>query len=138
LDDNLAALLSLGCKDDVVAFFPALNDQGLTWEHMRCEASVDLGQALRVVGAEPLLNDSGTVAIAAQAVENRLVKSSHFGHFWVNVQRVSIVAQSVEEGLVLLSCFLFGKVGSPFGHLREALLDFTLVAKASDAAHEQT
>jgi len=138
LDDNLAPLFSLGGKDDVVAFLPALNDQSLTWEYVRREASVDLGQALRVVRAEPLLNDSGTVAVAAQAVENRLVKSSHFGHFRINVQRIPIVAQSVQECLVLRSCFLLGKVRSPLGHLGEALLDFALVAKASNAAHKKT
>jgi hypothetical protein len=136
LDDNLAALLSLGCKDNVVTLFPALDDQSLTWEHMRRESGVDLGKTLRVIWAVFLLDDSCTEAVGAQTVENGCLKTAHLRHLWVNVERVPIVAKAVEESLILLSRLFLHKVWVTLRHLRETLSNLAFVSKAANSAHK--
>ena len=48
LDSNQTSFFSFGGEDDIFAFFPTLNNESLTREHVGGEPSVNLREALRV------------------------------------------------------------------------------------------
>ena len=50
LNGHFATLLSLSGKDNVVAIFPHLDNQGFAWEYVRGEPRIDLTNTLWVCG----------------------------------------------------------------------------------------
>ena len=66
------------------------------------------------------------------------VEATHLTHLRINMKRVPIVAQTIKEGLVLLSSLFLDEVGFTLRDRKELLLDGALVAKTSEAPHKQT
>ena len=71
-------------------------------------------------------------------MENWHLKSAHSRHLWVNVQRVQVSAQPVEDGLIALRLLLLEKIWLSIGRLWDGGLYGTLVTKTSHTAHEKS
>jgi len=105
---------------------------------MGCESRVDLSELLRVFGAVFLLDDPGAEAIRTESVQDGSLKATHRGHLWVNVERISIVAETVQECLALLSGFLLDEIRGALRSLWELLSDLAFVSEAADSANKET
>ena len=104
---------------------------------MRGESCINLLDRLRVLARVLLLYGPGTEAVRTEAVEDWHVESAHSRHLWVNVQRVPVSAQPVEDGLIALRLLLLDKIWLSIGRLWDVGLDGTLVTEASNTAHEK-
>ena len=132
-----AALLCLRREHDVVTLLPALDDESFAGENMRGEAGVDLLHALWVLRQILLLDGTGAEAVRAETMENGCLEAALSGHLRVDVKWVPVVAQTVKEGLVLLSLLLHDTVGGALRDRQELLLDGAFVAEATGATNKQ-
>ena len=99
-DDDAVALLDLGPEDHPGRRLdPHLGDQGLAREDAVGEADLDALELARVVVELPQ-DRPASVAEGAQAVEDRPIKAEGLGEVGVDVERVPVAAEAVEERLV--------------------------------------
>ena len=66
------------------------------------------------------------------------LEAAHRGHLRVNVERVSIIAETVQECLTLLSGLLLDKIRGALWGLGELLSDLAFVAEAANSANKET
>ena len=104
---------------------------------MCSEADIDLLDHEGVVLEEVLLDRSGCDAHKAETMKDWSLKSSHSCHFRVNMQRIHIVAKSVENGLIRGGLLLTRHVSCSLRHLRERILHCALVSEAADTSDEE-
>lgn len=105
---------------------------------MRCEPDCDLLQLVWVLLEEVLLDGTSRDTQGAQTVKNWFVEAAHFGHIWVDVERIGVTAEPVDECLVLGSGLFANEVSRALrdgaGH-RAHICAFA--AEATDTADEQ-
>ena len=88
--DNFAPFFCLCCENDRITFFPHVDDQGLSWYHVRSEARAHLAHPVRVFFEVMLLHSSRTESFGAKTMKDRLFEASHRGHLWIDVKWVPI------------------------------------------------
>ena len=71
-------------------------------------------------------------------MQNRGLEATHRGHLRVDVERVPIVAEAVQECLALLRGLFLDEIRSALWRLRELLSDLAFVTKATDSANKET
>ena len=77
LSCDQAALLGLGGEDDIVALLPALHYEGLAWEHVGGEPSVDRLDALRVIVGVLFLDHAGAESVGAETMQDGHFEAAH-------------------------------------------------------------
>jgi len=136
LQNDKASFLGFGFDDDRLALLPHVDDEGLAGEDVGGESRRELLQLLGVIGEELLVDSLGSHAVGAEAVEDRNLESSHSRHLGVDMERVHISVESVEEGLVLGSRLLEGSAGCSLWDRRIVNLESSLMAEATRGSNE--
>ena len=120
-----------------VLLFPSVYNQSLSWENMSCKSNVYLLEKLRFILEKVLLNCSCCYTHKTKSMENRNIKAPHFRHVWVYVQRISVVAQSINCCLVFWSRLFRNHIRLTFGDFGEHILYFTLVSESTYSTDEK-
>ena len=137
LDADLATLSGLGSENHFIALLPALDNKSLAWQDMTGETSIDLCDALGIFRRVLFLNCASAEAVRAETMEDGSLEAAHGRHLWVNMERVPIVAKSVEEGLVLLGDLLADEIWGTLRDLGNARLDGSLISESTETADKE-
>ena len=115
-DDDLVALDDADAGDDAgVGLFPQLDLERLAGEHDVGKADLDALKVAWVAAADLADDVSSQVAEGTQAVQDRLLEAKRGRKGRIDVQRVPVAAQSVDERLLFAElvgqCEVSGAIG---------------------------
>ena len=100
------------------------------------ESNVDLFKEFWFFLKEVLLNRTCGDCHKTKTVKNRHIKSAHLRHIGVDVQRVSVIAESVNGSLILRGGFLSNQIWLTLGNLWEDVLHFSFISESAYAANK--
>ena len=114
-DHELVALGDLAAQHGAgFGDLPDLGDEGLAREHRVGEADLDALELLRV-GAEGGEHVARGIAVGAQPVQDRLREAERAGEAGVDVQRVPVAREPVQQRLVVADLLRAREVGRAIG-----------------------